>query len=470
LPEEPAGRVVWEPQPRQALFIACPAIETFFGGSKGGGKTDGSIGDWLSHAKRYGNFARGILFRKTNPELERVLLRMKEVYPLLNAVWKEKQRSWIFPNKAILFLRFIDRDDDAQKYQGHDYSWIDFEELGNYGTPYVYYQMMSCLRSAHDVLCQMRSTGNPGGPGQGWVKRRFISRMEPNKIYTYTENMRMPITNEVKEVKTTRCFIPSNVVDNKYYRDSSYMATLNSLPDHFKRAYLYGDWNVSMGQAFSEYDESIHTCEPFLIPSYWPRFASLDWGYAHPFSLGLWAYDPCGCLYRIGEDYGCVPGKEDEGIRLAATSAGRRWVKILNAAGIDRTYADPSMWSNHGHGETIAAQVERAGMRLIPGSRDTAAGEQAVHNLLQKRLEDGRPGLVIFKNCDAWIRTVPELTADKKNIEKIDTSLEDHPYDDTRYAVLSPEVVYNRSERSKIYGGRFRHVESFGEEHDYARG
>ena len=46
-------KVLWEPQPGpQTSFIQCPVFEIFFGGARGGGKTEASIGDWLSAGER----------------------------------------------------------------------------------------------------------------------------------------------------------------------------------------------------------------------------------------------------------------------------------------------------------------------------------------------------------------------------------------------------------------------------------
>ena len=43
----------WAPQagPQYAL-VECPAKEVFFGGTRGGGKTDGVLGKWALKEKR----------------------------------------------------------------------------------------------------------------------------------------------------------------------------------------------------------------------------------------------------------------------------------------------------------------------------------------------------------------------------------------------------------------------------------
>ncbi len=259
----------------------------------------------------------------------------------------------------------------------------------------------------------------------------------------------MILAGEEVEVESSRCFIPSKVTDNKYWKekDPKYFARLAALPRHIRRAYLDGDWDVAIGQAFPDISD-LHKVEPFQVPYDWKRFATLDWGFTKPYSLGIWAYSPMGRLYRIAEDYGCVPGMEDEGVQVDAKSAGRKFVGILNSMGIDRTYADPACWSRHGHGATIAELLESVGMNLIPADRDRVASKQTFHTMLQARLDDGLPAFGVFTSCVEWWRTVPNLVSDKSNIEDVDTHGEDHIYDDTRFAIMAPEVVRGTHGRS----------------------
>jgi len=444
--------LIWKPQPRQQLLLSCPSDETFFGGAKGGGKTDGMLGDFLAHANRHGKRAVGIFLRKSSKELEDAIERSKQIYQPLGAVWKEAKATWHFPNGAILRMRQIERDTDAQKYQGQSYSWICVDELGNYATPYIYNQMLSCLRSPHEgVMCQMRASGNPGGPGHAWVKRRFIDGKEPDHIYSYP--VKVPSYNDdgtflkYIEVDFTRCFIPSKIQDNLKLmkNDPAYFARLSMLPESLKRAFLHGDWNVFIGQAFSEISADRHYIENMHIPASWTRFGTLDWGYAKPYSIGYWAVSPYGRLIRIAEDYGCVDGMENEGVQLDATSVGKKNMPIINAMGVSRVYADPACWQKHGHGKgglSIAKLLISTGMPLIPANNDRMASQAVIHNMLQQNLDDGYPMLRIIKDtCKDWVRTVPNLVGSKTNIEDVDTDGEDHIYDDTRFAVMAPEVT-----------------------------
>ncbi len=287
-----AGRpVVWSPQPRQNLVLRCPADERLFGGAKGGGKTDATLGDYLRqlvYAKERDVVSEGVLFRKSYKELEEVIKRSHQIYPKLGGEFAIAKGTWSFPGYGNLKMRYVDRDDDAQKYQGHAYDWIAFDEIGNYGSPYVWNQLSSCNRSAPGIPTRMVATGNPGGPGQGWVKRRWISGKKVDYIYAYDQAW--VIDGIPGSHRVTRCFVPSKVTDNKYWveNDPGYIAKLAALPEHQRRAYLEGDWNVSIGQAFGDLTP-LHTVAPFSIPRNWKRYATLDWGTAKPYSLGLWA-------------------------------------------------------------------------------------------------------------------------------------------------------------------------------------
>ena len=43
--------IIWQPQPGpQTALLECPVFEVFYGGARGGGKTESSLGDWMQHA------------------------------------------------------------------------------------------------------------------------------------------------------------------------------------------------------------------------------------------------------------------------------------------------------------------------------------------------------------------------------------------------------------------------------------
>ena len=73
--------VIWQPGSRQqAALLACPVFEVFYGGARGGGKTDGVLGEWASHADLHAEHAIGMMIRRTRVELVETIERSKQIY------------------------------------------------------------------------------------------------------------------------------------------------------------------------------------------------------------------------------------------------------------------------------------------------------------------------------------------------------------------------------------------------------
>ena len=305
----------WEPQPGpQTALLACPVFEVFFGGARGGGKTDGMLGEWASHADLHGKNAVGLMVRRERVQLLETIERSRQIYVPIGARYNDQDKMWRWPNGARLRFAYLERDADADAFQGHSYTRVYVEELGTFPSASLVLRLMATLRSGEGVPCGFRATGNPGGPGHQWVKARYI---DPNPAgweiqkFTY-EN---PWTRET--IEQDRVFIPSKLRDNKFL-GPEYVANLQMVgSDTLVRAWLEGDWTVIEGAYFDCWRYDQHVVEPFEVPAHWARFRSMDWGSAKPFSVGWWAivaddYAACGrilprgALVRYREWYGAV--------------------------------------------------------------------------------------------------------------------------------------------------------------------
>lgn len=448
----------------QALLISCPIEDIFFGGARGGGKTDGSLGDWISHQDLYGQYARGIFFRRTYDELEEAQSRAVELFTPLGAVYKSQKRTWIFPNGATLKMRYLKRDQDAANYQGHQYTWMCFEELGNWPNPAPIDKLRACLRSGKAPIPKsFRATGNPGGVGHNWIKARYIDQAPPLTPF-YDE-----------EASTWRVYIPSKLEDNKALTDND--------PDYWKRvaasaagdeallkAWKDGDWDIVAGGMLDDVwnrnktqigDQPArpHVIEPFEIPNSWYVDRSYDHGSSKPFSVLWWAesdgteatlYDgrkvafPRGTLFLIDEWYGCTvkpnTGLKLTGIEIGAGIAERESKMPFK---VKAGPADGQIFDAANRAATIAEDMKKSGIVWTradksPGSRKT--GWQKLRQYLQiaaRQFPLEQPGLFIFKHCTQWIRTVPTLPRDADDRDDVDTDAEDHAGDGTRYRLLN---------------------------------
>lgn len=450
-----ALETIWAAQdgPQTAL-IACPVFEVFFGGARGGGKTDGVLGDFLEHADTYGEHAIGLMIRRQRTELIETIERSRQIYTALGWVFHEQEKMWRAPNGARLRFAYLERDADAEGYQGHSYTRLYVEEIGNFPSQRPILKLMATLRSGAGVPVGFRATGNPGGPGHQWVRARYID----------------PCPSGWRIIKDAvsgleRVYIPSRVGDNKFLGQHYVQQLKASGSETLVRAWLDGDWSVIEGAFFDCWSSEKHVVRPFSIPDDWLRFRSADWGSAKPFSVGWWAVagDECkissglgshhlpgqhpiivprGAIVRYREWYGS--SAPNVGIKLTAEQVAEGIIKRDGKDNIAYGVLDPAAFAVDG-GPSIAERMATATdgkvwFKRADNRRVAQLGALGGWDQMRRRLQgdgDGRPMLYTFSTCVDFIRTVPALQHDLDRPEDVDTDGEDHAGDEARYACMS---------------------------------
>lgn len=447
--------IIWKPQPKQSEFMRRTEYECLYGGAAGGGKSDALLCEALRQVSipHY----RGILFRKTYPELEGLISRSHELYQRAfpKAKYNTSEKRWTFPSGAKIFFGYMQYDKDWRKYQGKAYDFIGVDELTHFSYN-QYTRIMGRNRpTGPGTRIYIRATANPGGPGHAWVKDRFITVAPPNtRIISEYPLMRPDGTKSM--VKRSRIFIPATVFDNKKLLDNdpNYLATLASLPEADRNAMLYGDWNSFEGKVFREFVDNpvryedqrwTHVISPFPIPAYWKIVRGFDFGYAKPFSVGWHAVDERGKMYRIHEYYGCT-GTPNEGIKIDPVEIAANIRRIENEHPLlkgKKIYgiADPSIF-DESRGESIAAMMAKHPNYIYwnPGDNTRMAGKMQYHYRLSFD-EDGDCMFQVFNTCRHFIRTIQSLVYSETNIEDVDTDCEDHIYDECRYVMMDRPIT-----------------------------
>ena len=441
-PIEETRNVIFQPNKGpQTDFLAAGEREVLYGGSAGGGKSYAMLADPLRYMG-HPSFS-GLLLRHTTEELRELIFKSQELYPKIwkGIKWSERKMQWRAPSGARLWLSYLDRDDDVLRYQGLAFSWIGFDELTQWATPFSWNYMRSRLRSvSHDLPVYMRATTNPGGRGHGWVKKMFIDPAPAGKSFEAQdietgEVLRYPEGHsKAGKALFKRRFIPARLMDNPYLAEQGdYEAMLLSLPEQQRRQLLEGDWDIKEGAAFTEFNRDIHVVEPYTIPNNWVKFRACDYGYGSK-SAVLWiAVSPSEQLVVYRELYVS---------KVLATDLADMVLELeINDGNIRYGVLDSSLWHKRGDtGPSLAEQMITRGCRWRPSDRSKGsrvAGKNEIHRRLQVDDFTEEPRLVFFNTCTHTISQLPAIPLDKKNSEDVDTTSEDHLYDALRYGIMS---------------------------------
>ena len=425
----------------QTKFLASSEREVLYGGAAGGGKSYAMLADPLRYMG-HPQFS-GLLLRHTTEELRELIWKSQEIYPQIypGIKWSERKMQWVAPNGARLWFSYLDRDEDVLRYQGLAFSWVGFDELTQWATPFAWDYMRSRLRStAKDLPIYARATTNPGGPGHAWVKKMFIDPAPAGDAFWATnietgEELTYPKGHSKEgEPLFKRRFIPASLQDNPFLAEQGdYETMLLSLPENQRRQLLEGNWDVAEGAAFPEFNREIHVIDPFDIPRNWVKFRACDYGYGS-FSAVIW--------FAVSPSEQLIVYRELYVKKVLAKDLAHMVLKAEEGDGTIRCgILDSSCWHKRGDtGPSLAETMIMEGCRWRPSDRSggsRVAGKNEIHSRLQVDEFTEEPRLVITSNCTNLIAQLPIIPLDKRNPEDIDTKSEDHLYDALRYGVMS---------------------------------
>jgi len=444
--------VTWIPHDgAQDEFLTRIEFEVLFGGAAGPGKTDciiaAMVRDTLYPAYH------GLIIRRTFPQLQEIIDRCHRLYPTMGGTYKATEKRWQFPSGAIIDLGHMQHENDKYNYLGKEFHKIGIDELTQFTeTQYTY--LFSRVRTTDpEIACQILSSTNPGGIGHNWVKERFQPGSRDLKTY-YDPRTGL-----------SRVFIPATVEDNPtlFENDPIYLARLEALPEIERQRLRHGIWDAFEGQVFTELSQLIHGYEDFDIPPEWERYCVFDWGFSSPFSVGWYAVDYDGILYRYREWYGCKREESgddegaDEGLKLQAWEVARGILEREEGEKVRRRIADPSMWhprpdtrKREARGPTINDDFVSEGVYFTKADNERMHGKMQVHKRLKPEIEVDKetgeiisetPMLKIANSCKGFWRTMPALYADQKDMDAVDTNQEDHVYDELRYMCMARPLI-----------------------------
>lgn len=236
-----------KPHPKQEAFLRLQALQVFFGGAAGPGKSISMLIAALQYVDVPGYNA--IILRRTFAELNlpgALIAVSQDLLAGTGAKWNQNLHQWTFPSGATLTFGFARAVSDLERYKGPEFQFIGWDELTSFPSEAFYRFLFSRLRraakphlsSAPDGLriervpLRVRSASNPGGPGHTWVKSWFVN----------------PITRNIDEETGERAvFMPARMTDNPSLDQAAYLRSLAHLPLVERLRLVNGDWDVQVG-------------------------------------------------------------------------------------------------------------------------------------------------------------------------------------------------------------------------------
>ena len=266
---------IYEPFARQKDFHSSSAKYRLFGGAAGPGKTKALLFEAIMQATTFPG-CDTLLLRRTYPELESSLLTYfrRDVPRNFYSSYNESKHLVTWHNGSTTRFGYCRNENDVYQYQGAEFLFIGIDELTHF--TFKQWQFLTSRNRCPiaGTFCSMAGASNPGNIGHAWVKSLWVDKQpvagsDPANLY------------DPRDYE----FIRARLNDNPIYaNDAEYRRSLETLPEHLRRAFLDGDWNVFAGQYFDCFDIGRHTARPedIRLEHWWPRWISIDWGFQHP--------------------------------------------------------------------------------------------------------------------------------------------------------------------------------------------
>jgi len=302
----------------------------------------------------------------------------------------------------------------------------------------------------------------------------LMNRMGPSKGYFRRTFVRSRPKYQIEKVGAfLQQYIPANVRDNPSEDIDATIERVTEATDAATAKALLSEdgWDAQTGNYFEMWESDKHVIKDFVIPDFWLRFRTFDYGSYEPWACLWWAvspgveigntYLPRGCLVCYREWYGCkAEHPTNDRDKLVTNLAPKDWSNIDMANGIiDRTeerfdsqptFTDKFPFNNLG-GRTIAKEFEDAGIKLTLGDTDRKNGwAQMGSKLTGEKLiagsEERWPMMVFFescKYCQDYIPMIERNPDEGKMWDAQENGEATHICDCVRLAAMAHKIVHD---------------------------
>lgn len=470
--------------PKQQFFFNSPATRILWGGDTRGGKTAGiklSLIRWCSTIPGL----QCDIFRLHEADVIGSYMRGDFSFPVLLHQWIKdglvttNQTEIKFWNGSYISLEHCSTDSAMSKHQGIPKHVRVFDESGQiperrmkWLTGWMVLSEAMKLKiplPIREHFPKVIHLSNPLGPSKAYLRKTFVKARPKFEIET------------VGAWKLQ--YIPARVDDNPSEDANATRLRVSEIADEATaKALLNEDWDAQTGNYFQMWDSDKHVIKPFIIPDFWLRFRTFDYGSYEPWACLWWAvspgvtihektpnerYLPRGALICYREWYGCkAEHPKNDADKQVTNLAPIGWSNADMASGIiDRTeerfdaqptYTDKFPFNNLG-GRTIAKEFEDAGILLTLGDTDRKNGwSQMGSKLTGVKLiagsEEQWPMMVFFDDCKYCQDYIPAIERHKDEGKQWDAQEDGeatHICDCVRLASMVHKVIADAPTNSK---------------------
>jgi len=456
----------YTPFKRQSQFHGSSARYRLFGGAAGPGKTTALLWEAIFQARKIPG-SDSLLLRRTYPELESSLLAhfRRDVPRSLYKKYNESKHVVTWSNGSTTRFGYCRNENDVYQYQGAEFQFIGLDELTHFTLKQWQFLTSRNRCPVKGSRSCMAGATNPGNIGHAWVKALWVDH-KPPAGFDRTDLY------DARDYD----FIRARLEDNPIYaNDAAYRRTLETLPEHLRRAFLEGDWNVFAGQYFDVFDVGRHTARPedVRLEPWWPRWISVDWGFNHP-SAVYWHCAVPGVVnnQQFKVESGNAPRSERSPVDFRLSTVNSRIVTyrefvqnalsprmlaqaIAERSGRERIteiFLSPDAFAHRTSEASIAEQLgEVLTMNGLPrpaaADDDRIGGWQLMYQLLES------DAWLITDNCGKLIDSLPLLIRDATRVEDIRKVDGDDAADAARYGLVSGARLAGVTAQPARFGG-----------------
>ncbi len=192
------------------------------------------------------------------------------------------------------------------------------------------------------------------------------------------------------------------------------MRILDSLTGVRKQRLRYGKWVAVEGGVYPDFSQDTHVVDRFTIPSEWPRYITVDYGYKNPFTCQWWAEAPGGMFILYREIYLSQVIVRHHGEAIRYLSGYAQYLDSQNPYfSLLRPEAKPEAPENiiggiSDHDAEDTATLADEGIHTAPAFKPVKIGLEEVRRRMKFPPGARYPNIIIFRDAlahdpDPWM-------------------------------------------------------------------